>query len=240
MVAVVVPFRPGCPHRERAWAWLRQQYANFHPDFEVIEARAPAGQWCKAAALNPAIEATEAEIIVQADADVWPFGLEEAIAAVRAGAPWAIPHQMVHRLDEQASEAVIAGGDWTRQRLEQASYCGVAGGGVLVARRETLLTVPLDSRFLGWGNEDESHAMALNTVAGERWRGTGDLIHLWHPPQVRPHRRRGSQESWDLRYRYSQAVDDPAAMAALIEEGRRVHSPSDEHRSKDHPALSVG
>jgi hypothetical protein len=226
VVAVVVPRGGECPHRERAWQFVRERYASAHPGWEVREARAPAEEWCKARAINPAVEATSAEIVIQADCDVWTDGLDAAVDAVRDGAPWAIPHIFVHRLDEAGTAAVLEGADWRRQPLacpEGRPYRGIAGGGVLVALRETLRAVPLDPRFVFWGQEDESHAMALSTLYGEPWRGSADLLHLWHPPQDRYTRRRGSTEGWALRGRYSAAREDPAAMAALIEEGHGAH-----------------
>lgn len=92
------------------------------------------------------------------------------------------------------------------------------GGGMIVARRETLLEVPLDSRYVGWGQEDESHALALNCLAGMPWRGDAHLIHLWHPPAKRQTRRKGSRRSWELFKRYRAAASDPVAMRALLKE----------------------
>lgn len=219
-VAVVVPFRGGCPSRERAWRWVRDRYADRHPDWEVVEAGAPGGPWCKAAAVNHAVDEVDAEIVIQADADCWTDGLPEAVAAVESGAPWAIPHTMVYRLTEDATGRVLAGADWRDQPLAQRPYRGIAGGGFVVASRDALRAVPLDARFIGWGQDDEAHSIALNALLGPPWRGTAPLIHLWHPPQERMTRRRGSQESWNLRRRYARAKDDPAAMSALIEESR--------------------
>lgn len=232
-VAVVVPFRGGCPHRERAWRWVREQYAGW----DLVEARSPDGEWCKAAAINPVVAATDAEIVVMADADVWTDGLQAAVDAVDAGAPWAMPHGNVHRLSEEATQAVLNGADWRGQPLTQRPYRGVAGGGVLVARRQTLLRAPIDCRFIGWGQEDECHAMALKTLVGPAWRGEADLLHLYHPAQERMTRRRGSQGSWRLRKRYASARDNPAAMAALIEESR-VASPTSEHPMHAAPSLT--
>lgn len=86
------------------------------------------------------------------------------------------------------------------------------------------------------GQEDESWACALHTLLGEPWRGDADLVHLFHPPQERMTRRRGSQESWRLRNRYFAARDDPAAIRGLIEESRD-HHPAFQPTGDDHPAL---
>lgn len=68
------------------------------------------------------------------------------------------------------------------------------------------------------GQEDESWAIALATLAGPPWRGEADLIHLWHPPERRMSRRKGSPESWALYHRYREAAGDRAAMKELLKE----------------------
>lgn len=219
-VAVLVPWRGGCPHREAAWEWVSARYAEHHPGWDLQRCEAPAGPWRKGAAVAPALEASRADIVVLADGDVWTDGLPEAVEAVVSGeAPWVCPHRLVHRLSEESTAAVLAGAGW--QELEdftQRPYEGFLGGGIVVASRETLLKVPIDPRFEAWGQEDESHAFALQALAGNPWRGAPDLVHLFHPPQDHRDRRRGSRENWALRQRYFKARRDPCAMRALIEE----------------------
>lgn len=67
--------------------------------------------------------------------------------------------------------------------------------------------------------------MALTTLAGTRWRGKADLIHLWHPPQPRLSRKIGNTNGERLHHRYELALNDPAAMSLLIEEARQCPSP---------------
>jgi hypothetical protein len=75
----------------------------------------------------------------------------------------------------------------------------------------------MDSRFVGWGQEDESWAYALQTLAGQPWRGAADLFHLWHPTPPRVERRRGSIEGWRLMKRYRKARGEgPEAMRELL------------------------
>jgi hypothetical protein len=224
-IEVVVPWRPGCHHRERAWRWVHHCYERLHPTWQITEARAPEGEWCKAGAVNPALDRSEAEIVILADADCWCDGLIAAVEAIRDGAGWAVPHLHVHRLSEGGTAAVLEGADWCSQAFDQQPYRGVLGGGMVVARREHLLEAPIDPRFIGWGQEDEAHALALNALFGQPWRGTADLIHLYHPPQDRQSRRRGSKASWDLRRRYASVRRQPNAMRSLLEEAR-CHSPA--------------
>lgn len=211
-VEVVVPFLGGCPHRDRAWSWCERRY-----EWPVTLASG-GSPWCKARAVMPAIERSCADVVVVADADVWCEGLGEAVDAVADGAPWALPHTLVRRLTEDGTAAVLAGADWRSQPLEQSPYSGMLGGGYVVARRETLLDVPLDPRFVGWGQEDHSWGMALSTLLGELWRGRADLVHLWHPPQQRMTRKYGSAEGRALWRRYSYARFDRNDMRALIGE----------------------
>lgn len=235
---IIIPWRSDCPHRARALRWVQARYAHEHPDWQVTVATAPDGPWSKGSAVNPAVERSTADVVIVADADVWTDGLPAAVAAVEAGAPWCIPHHTVHRLDEHATAAVLDGQPWQDQPLDERAYRGIQGGGFVIATREVILSTPLDARFVGWGRpgqEDECWAIALHTLHGPAWRGTAPLVHLWHPPQDRWTRRRGSRESWHLRQRYSHASANPAHMRALIEEARhaaqhapepRVHSPA--------------
>lgn len=218
VVEVIVPAAGTCPYRARALEWVRGRY-----EWPVTVAPGPT-PWSKGAAVMPAIERSCADVIVVADADVWTDGLPDAIAEVQAGVMWAVPHRGVHRLTEASTAAVIDGARWEDQPLDERPYLGIPGGGIVVARRDTLLDVPLDPRFVGWGQEDESWGVALRTLLGPPWRGRAPLVHLWHPSQPRLTRTRGSHESWQLRKRYLAARDDPAAMRLIVTEAQHALS----------------
>jgi hypothetical protein len=213
MVEVIIPFAGGCPHRERALDWVRGRYR-----WPVTVATAPGGPWCKAAAVMPAVSNSSADVVVVADADAWCDGVESAVRTAQTGAPWCIPHRLVKRLSEIGTGAVLAGAHWREQALAERPYQGMQGGGIVVAHREVLLSVPMDPRFVGWGQEDTSWAIALHCLVGPAWRGNADLVHLWHPPQPRATRRRGSMEGWRLYRRYARAIGNPNAMRALLNE----------------------
>lgn len=221
-VEIIVPWRGGCPHRARAWRWVRRRYAEHHADWTLTLAEAPAGPWAKALAVTPALQRSSADIAIVADADVWTDGLEPAVAAVTDGAPWATAHQVVHRLSEAGTAAVLGGEPWQSQPLEERPYAGLQGGGIVIGRRDVLVDAPLDPRFVGWGQEDQSWAMALHYLHAPAWRGTAPLVHLWHPAPRRMDRKRGSPESWALFRHYCAARQDPAAMRALAEEAKHV------------------
>lgn len=220
-VEVIVPWRGGCPHRDAARSWVTERYAEHHPEWRVrFMSTEDRGPWVKAKAVMPAVRASRADVIVVADADVWTDGLEQAVRAIVCGvAEWAIPHAKVYRLAEAATGAVLAG-EAPSEDLELAEMPrdGVEGGGLVVSTRATLLDVPLDPRFVGWGQEDSSLGVALHCLAGPPWRGVADLFHLWHPPQQRLDRRWGSFDGKRLHARYVAARENPDAMRALIAE----------------------
>ena len=176
----------------------------------------------------PVVWSSCADVVLVADADVWTDDIYEAVAEVQAGAAWAVPHRGVYRLTEQATRELVLGEPWEHLETVERPYLGVEGGGIVVIHRSLLLQVPLDPRFVGWGQEDESHGIALRTLLGPPWRGKAPLAHLWHPPQSRISRTRGSEEGWRLRRRYLKAQRDPRAMRALLEEARAHLHPAHE------------
>jgi hypothetical protein len=228
LTTVVIPWRGGCKHRERALEWVLARYADRHPDWIVVVADARPGPWVKASAVTPAVATAESGPVLVADADVWCDGLQEAVGAIEGGEPWAIPHLYVHRLTEQSTaQACGQYENWNKTRpeirgleLEEPAYPGMQGGGYVVAQRDTLLDIPLDPRFEGWGQEDISWAMALHFLAGPAWRGHAPLYHLYHPPQDRINRKRGNEAGWLLYRRYCRARYDLPKLRELIEEAK--------------------
>jgi hypothetical protein len=185
----------------------------------------PAPNWVKAQPVWGALAGVipDSLVVLIHDADVWcpPAELDQAIAAVVSGkAQWSLPHRRVMRLDQGSTRRLCNGGTFEDNHLEQDPYDGIPGGGIVVARAGTLRETPLDPRFVGWGQEDESWGAALTTLHGEPWRGDAELIHLWHPPQERLTRSRGSIDNWLLKVCYCEAFGNPERMRALVDKGK--------------------
>ena len=216
-VSVIVPWQPGCPHRQAAWDFLRPRWAEVG---EVVVGTCD-GPWVKADAVADGLTRATGDMLVIADADVWVDPTEALAACVT----WAIPHLMVHRLSAESTAVVLDGVDWrglpldSSNRQDSRPYKGVAGGGVTVVRRDIYEQCPIP-RIEGWGQEDRAFGEALRCLFGEPWRGSEDLVHLWHPPQPRMNRVTGSKAGKALWFRYRNAARDPVAMRALIEETR--------------------
>lgn len=223
-VAVVVPWRPGCVHRERAWAWVRARYAEHHPDWLVIEGAPGDGPFSRSRAILDAAGRTDAAVLVVADGDVWCDPLP-AVEEVQATG-WAVPHRMIHRLSQESTERMLAGEPWPGLPLshdnpqDRRPYVGRETGTLVVLTREAFEAAPPDRRFVGWGQEDTAWSIALRRIVGPPWRGRDDLVHLWHPPQPRLNRRVGSSDSMALLARYRRART-PEQTKALIAEATR-------------------
>lgn len=219
-VSVLVPARLDRQRRD-LWDFLRPRWEAL--GYEVVEGSC-FGPWRKADAVADALSHASSQILVVADADVWCDGVPAAVAKVKAGAAWAIPHYLVRRLTLPATLEVLASGAWPTRRTTttyaQPPYPGRPGGGIVVLSRESYERVPLDRRFSGWGQEDESWALALGTLLGKSWRGLADLWHLWHDPAPRQSRTAGNQAGVNLHRRYVTAHRQPKKMAALVAEHR--------------------
>lgn len=223
-VSVLVPWRPDGGARDAAWQWVSRWWTEQQPDWQVVAGGCPDGPWIKALAVADALTRADGDVLVIADADLICDSVGAAVAAVQAGAGWAIPHLRVRRLSEQATALLYAGTPPARAAhhagLAKPAYRGRVGGGLAVMPRTVYQRVPLDPRFAGHGQEDVSWGRALAILAGRPWRGRDDLWHLWHPPQPRqPGQPRGvgSRASLDL-YRRYRAARTPAQMRALLNE----------------------
>lgn len=226
-VAVLVPWSPGCPWRERAWAWARARWGEVHPDWEVVTGRSDFGTpFSRAQGILHAASRTDADVLVVADADVWCDPAPAVNQVAEHG--WAIPHRLIHRLSLDSTLQVYGGTDWrglplsTDNHQDSRPYRGHPTGTLVVLTRDALEAAPPDPRFVGWGQEDDAWACALKTMVGKPWRGDDDLVHLWHPPQARQSRAVGSPEGLALLRRYRAARGNQDRMRALIAEHVQV------------------
>jgi hypothetical protein len=221
IATVLFPWRPGCQHRDAAAGWVHAGWATHLPDIPALTSLdvAPGGtldvdgQWCKARHVHTLASAATTDILIISDVDVWttPTAIRAAITAIRDGWPWAIPYTTLHRLTQNATARTIASPHPTTRAgaatsdHEQRPYQGHTGGGITVIHRATLTKAPMDPRFLGWGHEDDSWAVALHRLTKRPWRGRHDALHLWHPPQARATRETGSPASVALAAQYTAA-----------------------------------
>ena len=222
-VSVIVPYRPDGAERDRNLAWVLDRLTAEHPDWQIIIQEEPEGEreglFNRARLIREGVARSFGDIIVVHDGDVWCPGLPDAVARVQAGARWALPHATVHRLTPDATVAVLAGAPLDESLpADEPPYMGCVTGGAVAVARDTFHACPPDDRFRGWGGEDLSWGRALVALAGAAWGSPERLYHLWHQPQPRISRSKGTEENEALTRRYLAAAANPAAMAALVAE----------------------
>lgn len=231
MTTVIIPWRAGDAHREAALNRVTDWWRETHPDWDVRIGDYPStmGGWCKSLAVISAGPIEDDEIVVMSDADVICEQVDMAIKVITSGRHlWAMPHRTVYRLTEHATASVIDKSWWptsvpTQRQLQPfilRSYAGYPGGGLVVLTGKVLNRIPMDPRFIGWGQEDHSWSLALSALAGAPWRGRGSLWHLWHPPSQRAYPGIGSPDGLSLWHRYRSAANSQA-MGDLVSEARQ-------------------
>lgn len=222
---IVVPLTPTEDMWRRA-AWLRTVEHLCSVPWPIAVGEGDASSWSKGAALADGVAlAPTADVLVIHDADciVSAPALRACVTACADGAPWAMPHVWVHRLNRRATCEVEAGRampwevpDRDRDRLP---YRGVPGGGVTVVRADVWADCPVDPRFIGWGGEDEAWGWALTTLYGPPWRppaGDDRLYHLWHPHAAPRQRFPTRPDARALLQRYRNARRVPRVMRAVV------------------------
>jgi len=216
---VIIPWRGGCPYRQLALDWIVNAHEAYGRNV-ILGELDPDTEWSKARAVQAGLALSTADDIAISDGDVWVDSMELGFDHL-GDVGWSMPFLDVHRLDPGATSAALQTGD-LGGKLQQRAYRGVAGGGLTVITRELYDRVPLDPRFVGWGQEDEAWGAALATLAGKGWRGASGLFHLWHPPQQRQNRAVGSDASRLLRNLYLKARRSEPEMEALVAEARSL------------------
>lgn len=237
-VSMLVPFRPDGGHRDAVWSWLRRRWEQLLPDWQIIEGvhDADDGPWCKAIALDAAVDAADGDVFVVMDADLILAAEALRGAAMDAvEAPWVVPHSHVRRYTPETTEGMLAAAPTAEplhpNTLDVPEQTVCEGGGIVALTADAYHRAGgMDPRFRGWGFEDSSWGYQLEAMLGPPLCGDAVAWHLWHPPARGQHRRPRARDGvgGELRKRYQQARSDPAAMADLI--GERHAIPQPQHR----------
>jgi len=192
-VDIIVPLSKRLSaERQRNWTRVRAHYAEHHPDWRIIEGLCDHKDWIKGRAVEDATGAARGEIVVIADSDciVHPDKLRDAVAKVKEGAPWAMPHTMVHRAKDALTHVICGQHPSTLPMIPAMVQCDrvphvtVPGGGIVVVKRVNYDAVGgIPQVFHGWGGEDKAFAIICETALGPCTQGDGILVHLWHEHQ---------------------------------------------------------
>lgn len=191
-VAIVVPWRPGDPQREKAWAWCREWWEQFEwPIFEVTHP--PPAPFNRAWCINEgARRAWPWDVLIAIDADVFEEDPEQVRDGVRRALDHGrltIPHTSGHDLNNHGTSLLLRGAEgWQKALAKRRAVCTSR---VWIMRCDLFAAVGgFDERFRGWGFEDVAAFHSMRNLRGVDQPTEGGIAyHLWHRPSFGPARR---------------------------------------------------
>ena len=179
-VEVVIPFASDDPYRVKALQTIRDFYRDEFPDWPILYASSSL-PFNRAAAVNAAVRASPAEIVVLNDADTLAPAeqIREAVRLAEEAPGFVWAYTLYLRLSRTVTEESR---DW-RDALTAPAEWGMVGAGsqgASAVRRDWFLNLGgLDERFAGWGYEDLEFNWRADATDTSR-RVPGELRHLWH------------------------------------------------------------
>ncbi len=229
-VDVLIPFRGTCEHRIANADFIEAHLANALPGCKVTRCDDPDPDlFNRGRAVNEGVSVTDRDLLVIADGDVWlpPRALRDAIDTLRRtfGLPrsYVVPFDKIIWLSEEWSRDVRAGLVPITSRPPARHVVlewGQKSVGITnVVRRDQFKAIGgFDPRFRGWGCEDVAWDLAADTLVGPKLRLRAEGRHLWHPACASKTDPERMAAVGKLLERYSGAVGNRQAMAALIAE----------------------
>lgn len=230
MISVLVPYRAGEPHRDAAWSWVSQRWAQLMPEVEVVvesdDGGENPGQFNHPLAINRAAARASGDVLIVADADTAfdPSWIRQAAHLCETGTPWVLPRY--YRKLTEAATATVLGSSPRWQFLDglETEWVGedVSVSGLVVVSRQAFDRVRgYDERFTSWGADDVCFAATMRTYYGDEHRLDGSAYHLWHPaPLGETYGHDDHRRQHLLMQRYVAATGRPQAMRYVMA-GRR-------------------
>jgi glycosyltransferase involved in cell wall biosynthesis len=189
-LSVLIPYRPDGGPRDEIFAWLLARYERLLPEAEICIGENDDEPFSRSKARNDAYRKATRDVFLVADADTMFHRdqIEAGVTLVKESGVWVLPYLWYYNLAQEFTEQVlksqpdvtIAEPDHPSQwehRLE--SWAGL----LLMPRKAYEEVGGYDERFVGWGYEDNSFQLAVDTIWGPFQRlACGYCLHLWHPP----------------------------------------------------------
>lgn len=215
-VAVIVPWRPGCPYRLAAWERVRAEWDGAWPVHTVDDGGEP---FSRAASINLAIADHPADVYVIADADTL-IDLAQAVAAIELAA-WSpglvVAFDRFAYLTWEGTQQVLDGYDGSWEPLAAWTMPDTVSSCVALSHDTWTAVGGFDPRFRSWGYEDVQLEVAAATLVAPTRRLPGTCWHLWHPPA-----RQRPTVNLDMLNEYLALRADPAGMRDHLEHVRSV------------------
>lgn len=186
------------PWRTRAFWWVRNRYRTLLPEATIIVGTSAQTPFNRSEARNNAFRASDADILLVADADtvVQPDAIRGAVRLIGNGAPWVIPYREqagYYSLSRNATTRILDldpgsdipepsdPDDWEHKHASPADPLPSWAGLLVLPRKAWEAVGGYDEAFLGWGYEDVAFRAALDRRVGPHRRVQNSYaLHLWH------------------------------------------------------------
>lgn len=214
----------GDVHRNALVAWTSAYWRSRLPEAEVLVGGVGADPPNRAANRNLLAAQAATDLLAFVDADTI-----SAVSALRAAVELSrtaslVKYRGVRWVNARATKALLLTDPAAELRIGPEAVVSdnaVLWGLGFFMRREVLQTVGgWDERFVGWGHEDPSLTMAVNTLVAPMVRIEDWAFHLWHPRAMAggEHDKTtpGFLANRALGLRYRAAEGDVAAMRQII------------------------
>jgi len=225
-LSIVIPYRPSTDRRITLFNWIYKRYEMLFPESEIIVSDADdSAIFSRSRSRNLGVDRVKSKYVLLADADTITCRrfIEHGILELDYGAGWVIPYgpRDFFVLDNVCSSNILSRRpDYNMSPSEFSWEWKLESfGGLNLMRTESFRMVNgFDERFIGWGYEDNSFMIAMNTIIGKAVRPQGTWgAHLWHPATA--------GETWehdyaeynrDMMERYKRFSGNANAMSSLV------------------------
>lgn len=242
-ISLLIPFSTDDPRRQENFNWLLKYWRHELPDAEIIIGESRSKIFCKAEALNDAVDKSTGKVLVILDADAYLDGkvidhCADKILENLKHNLWFVPYRRLFRLSKDATKMVTDSDPENPFRFPRhvpEKYIENAGNSITYGHRYGAMCMMFhykayqiiggfDERFKGWGGEDVCLLRALDTLYGKHKTTNNNIFHLWHSffGHTYEERRWEGQlvggSNWTISKRYDKANRNPSAMKKLLAE----------------------
>jgi glycosyltransferase involved in cell wall biosynthesis len=201
-ISLLVPYRADTIHRDKIWRWLREYWEHELPYAEIVIGQNLDVPFSKTSAVNDARSRAHGDVVAILDADCYLPGwiVVRCANSIRLARKndhrmWFVPYRHFYRLTEFVTRLVLQSDprepfivpDPPPPEFVEPDYTGSSVGhwyGALIQIMPVEafdLVGGMDTRFAGWGGEDASFMMALDTLYVPHRTTRNGVCHLWHP-----------------------------------------------------------
>lgn len=188
MISIIFAFKPDGGHRDVLFHYVKRWWGQNFPHAQICVGTNDDEIFNRSKARNEAAKQANEDILIIADADTIPTvrGVDAAVMEAVDKDRWMLPYgpDRYYNLNRETTEAIL---HKNLDGLDEPNGSGydhkiTSWAGCLVMPRAAFDAVGgYDERFIGWGYEDNSFQLAIDTIWGRHGRINSYCLHLWHP-----------------------------------------------------------